>query len=59
MEEEVKSEMKYDAPGPPNLLDDAQLDRLRRQRDPALYSGWKNRVLAHIRRSHGELPWGQ
>jgi hypothetical protein len=59
VEEELKSEMKYDAPGPPNLLDDAQLDRLRRQRDPALYSGWKNRVLAHIRRSHGELPWGQ
>jgi len=59
VEEELKGEMKYDAPGTPNLLDDAQLDRLRRQRDATLYSGWKNRVMAHIRRSHGELPWGQ
>jgi hypothetical protein len=59
VEEELKSEMKYDAPGAPNLLDDAQLDKLRRQRDPTFYSRWKNRVLAYVRRSHGELPWAQ
>jgi hypothetical protein len=59
VEEELKAEMKYDAPAAPNLLDDAQLEKLRKQRDPAFYSGWKNRVMAQIRRSHGELPWGQ
>jgi hypothetical protein len=59
VEEELKTEMNYDAPATPNVLDDAQLDKLRKQRDPTLYSGWKNRVLAQIRRSHGELPWVQ
>jgi hypothetical protein len=58
VEEELKKDMKYDAPTPPNLVDEAELDQLRRRRDPAFYAGWKERVLSYIRRSHGELPWG-
>ena len=49
--------MKYQAPTAPNLLDDAELERLRQGRDPQYYASWKGRVLAHIRRTHGELPW--
>jgi hypothetical protein len=59
VEEELTKNMKYEGSNAPNLLDDAQIDKLRRQRDPAYYPGWKSRVLAHIRRSHGELPWSQ
>jgi hypothetical protein len=57
VEEELSANMKYTAPRPPNLLDEAEVDKLRKQRDPAAYNAWKTRVLAHIRRTHGELPW--
>ena len=57
VEEELTHNMKYQAPTAPNLLDDAELERLRQGRDPQYYASWKGRVLAHIRRTHGELPW--
>ena len=57
VEEELTQNMKYAGPSAPNLLDEAEMERLRTQRDPAAYAGWKARVLAHIRRTHGELPW--
>ena len=56
-DEELASNMKYTANRPPNLLDQGELAKLRQQRDPATYNAWKTRVLAHIRRTHGELPW--
>lgn len=55
--EELKNNMKYDRKDPPNLLDDTDIDKLRKARDPQYYGSWKSRVLAHIRRTHGELPW--
>jgi hypothetical protein len=57
VQEALTKDMKYEATTAPNLLDDAQVEKLRRQRDPAYYAGWKTRVLTHIRRTHGELPW--
>ena len=59
VEEELTTDMKYDDPKAPNLLDDAQVDKLRARRDPALYATWKKRTLAHVRQKHGEMPWGQ
>ena len=56
-DEELTSTMKYAGKSGPNLLDDEELEKLRKTRDPQLYAGWKNRVLTHIRRTHGELPW--
>lgn len=56
IEEELKERMKYTGKAP-NLLDDAELDRLRRARDPQHYAAWKGRVLTHLRRTHGQLPW--
>jgi hypothetical protein len=57
VEEALTKDMRYEGSSAPNLVDDAEIDKLRRQRDPAYYAGWKSRVLAHIRRTHGELPW--
>jgi hypothetical protein len=57
IEEELTQNMKYTAKATPNLLDDAEIDRLRQGRDKAYYESWKSRVLSHIRRTHGELPW--
>ena len=57
IDEELVGNMKYDGKSSPNLLDDAEVERLRQARDPQYYASWKNRVLAHIRRTHGELPW--
>jgi hypothetical protein len=57
IEEELTQNMKYTAKATPNLLDDAEIDKLRQGRDPQYYESWKSRVLAHIRRTHGELPW--
>lgn len=59
IEEELKNNMKYDSATPFNPLDDAQVEKLRRERDPAYYANWKNRVLSHIRRAQGELPWSR
>jgi len=33
------------------------LDKLRQARDPQYYTLWKARILEHVRRTHGELPW--
>jgi hypothetical protein len=57
VEEELTQNMKYQENGAPNLLDDAELDKLRQTRDPQYFVSWKDRILAHIRRTHGELPW--
>ena len=57
IEEELAQNMKYTAKTTPNLLDEDEIDRLRQGRDKAYYESWKARVLAHIRRTHGELPW--
>ena len=57
IEEELTQNMKYDGKSVPNLLDDAEVERLRRARDPQYFASWKGRVVAHIRRTHGELPW--
>jgi hypothetical protein len=57
IDEEVTKNMKYAGKSPPNLLDDTELENLRRMRDPQYYASWKARILAHIRRTHGELPW--
>lgn len=57
IEEELTQNMKYDGKSTPNLLDDAEVEKLRQARDPQYYASWKNRVLSHIRRTHGELPW--
>jgi hypothetical protein len=57
IDEEVTKNMNYAGRSPPNLFDEAELDKLRRARDPQQYASWKSRVLAHIRRTHGELPW--
>jgi hypothetical protein len=55
--EELTKNMKYDGNAVPNLLDDAELEKLRQSRDPQEYAEWKVRVLNHIRRTHGGLPW--
>ena len=57
IEEELATNMKYTEKSTPNLLDDAEIERLRQARDPQYFASWKNRVLAHVRRTHGELPW--
>ena len=57
VEDVLTGEMKYTAAATPNLVDDAELERLRKQRDAGVYTAWKTSVLAHIRRTHGELPW--
>lgn len=57
VEEELTNNMKYDRKGTLNLLDDIEIAKLRQTRDPQYYGSWKARVLAHIRRTHGELPW--
>jgi hypothetical protein len=57
VEEELTSTMKYTAKAAPTLLDDEELEKLRKSRDPQLYAQWKERIVAHIRRTHGELPW--
>lgn len=57
IDEELTGNMKYTGKATPNLLDDAEIDRLRQGRDAQYYASWKSRVLAHIRRTHGELPW--
>lgn len=57
MEGELKDTMKYTGKSAPNLLDDAELEKLRRARDPQHYAAWKARVLTHIRRTNGQLPW--
>jgi hypothetical protein len=57
IEEELTKNMKYEAKTVPNLLDEAEVDALRKTRDPQYYADWKARVLTHIRRTHGELPW--
>src|SRR3712207_7937456 len=44
---------------PPNLMEEAELERLRKHRDPASFNAWKTRVLTHIRRTHGDLPWSR
>ena len=49
--------MKYTGKSTPNLLDDAEIDKLRQVRDGQVYAAWKVNVLAHIRKTHGELPW--
>jgi hypothetical protein len=57
IDEELTQNMKYVGKATPNLLDEAEIDRLRQGRDPQYYASWKGRVLAHVRRTHGELPW--
>jgi 3',5'-cyclic AMP phosphodiesterase CpdA len=57
IEEELGQNMKYQGKSTPNLLDEAEVEKLRQSRDPQYYASWKSRVLAHIRRTHGELPW--
>jgi hypothetical protein len=57
VEEELTQNMKYTGKTTPNLLDEDDVAKLRRSRDPQYYASWKDRVLAHIRRTHGELPW--
>jgi hypothetical protein len=57
VDEELTQNMKFTSPTTPNLLDDAELERLRKDRDPAQYTSWKTKILTHIRRTHGELPW--
>jgi hypothetical protein len=57
IEDELTSNMKYAAKVGPNLLDNAEMDKLRQARDPQYYALWKARILEHVRRTHGELPW--
>ena len=57
VDEELASTMKYAGKTGPNLLDDEELAKLRKTRDPKTYDDWKARILSHIRRTHGELPW--
>lgn len=57
VEAELTKNMKYDGKSAPNLLDDSETEKLRQARDPQYYMSWKDRVLTHIRRTHGELPW--
>jgi hypothetical protein len=57
IEEELTKNMKYEGKTVPNLLDEAEMDKLRKGRDAQYYAEWKGRVLGHIRRTHGGLPW--
>jgi hypothetical protein len=57
VEGELTSTMKYTGKTAPNLLDDEELEKLRKTRDPQLYARWKEQIVAHVRRTHGELPW--
>ncbi len=54
----IRNQMKYTALAPPNLYDSVDLALHRSQRDPKIYDGWKQQVLAAIKHSHGQrLPW--
>jgi DNA-binding transcriptional MerR regulator len=49
--------MKYTRAEVPDIYDSAQLDALRKERDPASYEAWKKEVLTSIRKTRGSLPW--
>lgn len=55
--DKLVKEMQYSAATPPPINKDAEMRKLREQRDSSLFKQWKAKVLLSIRQNHGALPW--
>jgi hypothetical protein len=54
--EMLVQEMGYQSREVPNLFDSVQIAKLKGQRIPETYEGWKKRVMSSVQRTRN-LPW--
>lgn len=57
-EERLKEQMKFEGKDRPDIYSDAQLAKLRTQRDAEFYAQWKQQVVTSIQKRR-TVPWSQ